>query len=111
MARNKASKLARHEHAERRDQRRVEGGSPEVAVAAGGEASPSRHVSARELLDEARRRLGEEERRLLELRQQGMDWAAIAAEVGGGAEARRKQLARAIDRVAVELGLDEGALD
>jgi RNA polymerase sigma-70 factor (ECF subfamily) len=111
MARNKAYKLVRHEQAERRDQRRVEGGSPEVDVAAGGEASPSRQVSARELLEEARRRLGAEERRLLELRQQGLDWAAIAAEVGGGAEARRKQLARAVERVAEELGLDEGALD
>ena len=33
--------------------------------------------------------------------------AEIAAERGGSAEALRKQLARALDRVAAELGLDE----
>jgi RNA polymerase sigma-70 factor (ECF subfamily) len=107
MVRNKLSKLARHEQAERRDQRRVEAGSPEDHEVAGGDATPSRHVSAREMLGEVQRRLSEEERRLLELRQQGLDWAAIAVEVGGSPEARRKQLARAVGRVAGELGLDE----
>jgi RNA polymerase sigma-70 factor (ECF subfamily) len=48
---------------------------------------------------------------LLELRQQGLDWAAIAAQVGGSAEARRKQLARAVERVGGELGLEEAELD
>ena len=74
---------------------------------AGGEATPSRLVSAREMLGEVWQRLSDEERKLLEMRQQGKDWAAIAAEVGGGAEARRKQLARAVGRIAEELGLDE----
>jgi hypothetical protein len=64
-------------------------------------------VSARELLDEVQRRLSPEERHLLELRQQGLEWAGIAAEVGGSPEARRKQLARAVERLARELGLEE----
>jgi RNA polymerase sigma-70 factor (ECF subfamily) len=107
MVRNKLSKLARHEQAERRDQRRVEAGSPEEHEVAAGQASPSRQVSARELLEETQRRLGDEERRLFELRQQGLDWAAIATLVGGTPEACRKQLARAVQRVAGELGLEE----
>ncbi len=107
MVRNKLSKLARYEKADRRDQRRVAAGSAEEHEIAGGEATPSRHVSAREMLEEVQRRLSAEERRLLELRQQGLDWAAIAVEVGGSPEARRKQLARAVERVAEELGLDE----
>ena len=37
----------------------------------------------------------------------GLDWAAIAAAQGGSAEALRKKLARALDRVAAELGLRE----
>ena len=37
----------------------------------------------------------------------GREWAEIAREVGGSAEARRKQLTRAISRVSRELGLDE----
>jgi RNA polymerase sigma-70 factor (ECF subfamily) len=55
----------------------------------------------------ARHRLAPDERRLLELREQGREWAEIAAEVGGSPEALRKKLARAVGRVARELGLEE----
>jgi hypothetical protein len=41
------------------------------------------------------------------LRAEGRDWAAIAADKGEGAEALRKRLARGLDRVAQQLGLDE----
>lgn len=109
MLRNKVSKLARHETAERRDQRRVEVGSPED-LAFSTQASPSRQVSARELLEQVRLRMSDEERQLLEMRQQELDWAAIAAAAGGTPEGRRKQLARAVERVAAEVGLDEGEL-
>jgi hypothetical protein len=37
----------------------------------------------------------------------GQEWPGIAAQVGGTPSGRRKQLNRAIDRVARELGLDE----
>jgi hypothetical protein len=79
------------------------------AAAAG--RSPSEVVAGRELLHEMRRRLTDEERRLADLRAQGRAWDEIAAEVGGTAGARRKQLARALDRVTRELGLDEAADD
>jgi hypothetical protein len=69
--------------------------------------SPSRLVAGRELLDEFRRRLTESERSMADLRGQGYGWVEIAARMGSTAEACRKQLARAIDRVEHEL---EGSL-
>jgi RNA polymerase sigma-70 factor (ECF subfamily) len=61
----------------------------------------------KELLQEVLRRLSPEERELAELRQQGLDWAAIAQRVGGNAVALRKRLSRAVARIAEELGLGE----
>jgi RNA polymerase sigma-70 factor (ECF subfamily) len=107
MARNKLASQARRHHAQRRDRRRVaSSGQDEGRFVAPGE-SPSMEVAARDLLQEVHRRLSPDERRLLELRNQGCDWAAIAAELGGGAEALRRKLSRALDRVAEQLGLDD----
>jgi hypothetical protein len=75
---------------------------------AGGGPSPSRVIADRELLDEVRRRLGEEERRLADLRGAGLDWAEIARQLGGTPDSRRMQLTRALDRVGEELNLDSG---
>ena len=77
----------------------------DFAIAA--EASPSRQLAAQDLLEEVRRRLTSEERQLLELRDQGLDWAEIAAARNGSPEALRKRLARAIDRVSAQLGLED----
>ena len=107
MARNKLTTQARREHPQRRDRRRVVREAPdEDRLVAPGEG-PSGEVAARELLQEVRRRLSPEEQQILELRNQGDDWAAIAARLGGTAEALRKRLARALDRVAEQLGLDD----
>jgi RNA polymerase sigma-70 factor (ECF subfamily) len=107
MARNKLTTQARREHAQRRDRRRVVRETPdEDQLVAPGEG-PSGEVAARDLLEEVRRRLSPEERRILDLKNQGEDWAAIAAQLNGSAEGFRKKLARAIDRVAAELGLDD----
>lgn len=70
------------------------------------EASPSQQVANRDLLDAVRQRLSDEERWLAEQRGAGREWADIAGECGGSAEALRKKLTRALDRVAKELGLD-----
>jgi DNA-directed RNA polymerase specialized sigma24 family protein len=107
MARNKLASQARRQHSQRRDNRRAspigEGGSRLVAPG----DSPSAAMVVRDLQQEVRRRLAPDEWQLLELRNQGHDWTAIAAQVGGVAESLRKKLARAIDRVAHELGLDD----
>ena len=74
-------------------------------IAPGG--TPSQPVAARELLREVNRRLSPEERQLVEWRSQGLTWDEIAARLGGSAEALRKKLTRALDRVTAELGVDE----
>ncbi len=63
-------------------------------------------VCCAELHTEARRRLSEEERELLDRRAAGQDWSQIASEVGSSPDAARKQLERAIRRVCAQLGLD-----
>ena len=109
MARNKLNSQARRQHAQRRDSRRVApGGQDDDQLVAAGE-SPSMVVAARDLLQEVQRRLTPDERRLLELRNQGYDWSAIASELGGGAEALRRRLSRALDRIADQLGLDDAS--
>ena len=106
MTRNKVAEKMRRQHRQRRDSRRTVGGVEELALA-GQDPSPSGVLAGKELLDEVRRRLSEDDRRLVELRNQGLGWEEIAASLGGTAGARRNQLARALDRVAVELKLDE----
>ena len=104
MARNKLNSQARKQYAQRRDRRRVAVGDQyEDQFVAAGE-SPSMVLAARELLH---RRLSPDERRLLEMRNQGHDWSTIASEIGGTAVALRRRLSRALDRVAMELGLDD----
>ena len=107
MARHKLSDQVSRERADCRDNRRVEDGDAHARDVTGTTATPSHEVAARDLLQEVQGRLSPEERQLAELRQQGREWSDIAAELGGSPEALRKRLARAADRVARELGLDE----
>ena len=86
MTRHKLAKQERRHRADRRDYRRVEGGDPAyLQEPTAANPSPSRIVASRELLEEFRRRLSEEERQLADLRGQGYEWAEIAAELGGTA--------------------------
>jgi len=106
MARNKLANQANHLRAARRDQRRTEGGE-RAAEVAGRDPRASVQVAARELLDEVHQRLTDDERAILERRQQGCDWGEIAGALGGTPEALRKRFTRGIDRIARQLGLDE----
>ncbi len=108
MARNKLASAARGEHRRRRDQRRAAAGGAERLEGVADEApTPSEVVAGKELLERFRQALSDEERQLAELRREGLAWADIAARLGGNAQARRMQLARAVERVSRELGLDE----
>jgi hypothetical protein len=108
MSRKKLIDHERRERAARRDFTRTQGaGILEHEVAARVE-TPSQEVAGAELLEEMRRRLSPDERRLAEQRAAGRDWAGIAAEEGESPEALRKKLGRAVDRVAAELGLHGG---
>jgi len=106
MSRRKVTDHARREQAARRDCRRVRPARAGSAEPAAAGASPSQEVALGELLAEFRKRLTEEERLLADLRARGLDWGRIAAEVGGSPEGLRKQLARAVSRVAGALGLE-----
>jgi RNA polymerase sigma-70 factor (ECF subfamily) len=106
MARNKLANQVHHQRARRRDYRRVVGEIEDKPVAAVG-SSPSEQVAGQELLQEAGRRLTTEERELLDLRREGLEWHEIACRLDGNADALRMRLGRAIDRVTHELGLDD----
>jgi RNA polymerase sigma-70 factor (ECF subfamily) len=104
MARNKAADAVKKERAACRDYRRAEClGTRDFAKE---DTSPSEEVTGRELLEAFRKRLSQDERHLAEQRALGRSWAEIAAERSSNADALRIQLARAIDRVARELGIE-----
>ena len=103
MTRNKLANQARRHRAGRRDYRLESHNPTDLECRATSQPSPSRMVAGRELLEEFRRRLSEEERALVDLRAQGCEWPEIATRLGGTAEARRKQFTRAVDRVEQQL--------
>jgi DNA-directed RNA polymerase specialized sigma24 family protein len=107
MAHNKLAFQARKLRTQRRDSRRVIAGSGADHAASG--PSPDCVVAGRDLLQEVHRRLSAEERRLTEFRGEGRTWPEIAAALGGTPQGRRRQLTRALDRVAHHLGLDGGS--
>lgn len=110
MTKNKVISQARKRRSRSRDcQRELPNGLENVEVA-GRTPSPSRQVEAREMLNRVRELLSVEERQIADLRCEERTWDEVAHVLGGTAEARRKQYTRALNRVAPELGLDEGDL-
>jgi RNA polymerase sigma-70 factor (ECF subfamily) len=108
MARNKVLDHVRRQRASRRDQRRIAADPAEAfGTVEDGAPSPSRVVAGQDLLQEVRRRLSDEERDLADQRALGRDWNVIADERGAKADALRKKLTRALDRVSRELGLED----
>ena len=103
MTRHKLANQARRHRAEMRACRRLAACDPAYLDGRSAAPSPSRLVVGRELLAEVNRQLSKEERLLAELRADGCEWTEIAARLGGTAEARRKQLARAVARVEQQL--------
>lgn len=107
MARNKLRDHARRQHADRRDCRRVARSNDDALRAlADCQPTPSRVLAGKDLLEQVRNRLPPEERHLAEQRALGRDWADLAAECGASPEALRKRLARALDRIVEDLGLE-----
>lgn len=106
MARNKLADQARRQATDRRGKGMVRVGDAASIDVAGADPTASRVASARELLHAAWDRLTPEERWLAEQRALDRPWAELAAEVGTTPEALRKKHARALDRVAQQLGFD-----
>jgi RNA polymerase sigma-70 factor (ECF subfamily) len=108
MARNKAVNQARRVRARPADACREPGAGVEALDAVTGSARPPDQVLAdHDLLEAVLARLTAEERHLAELRGGGYSWAEVSDRLGGTPEARRKQFARALDRVTGQLGLDD----
>ena len=107
MAQNKLAMQVRRQRAQRRDVRRkvtidvTEQDVPEEA------STPSRQLAAKEILEQVQQRLTTEEQQLMDLRNEGLAWQEIGDRLEASPEALRKQLTRAIDRVARELNLSE----
>jgi RNA polymerase sigma factor (sigma-70 family) len=106
MARNEVAAQARKAQVTRRDERELDGNYKAGTPLAPG-PSATEQAAWRELIELVRARLSEEERRLSDLRAAGCEWTEISLQVGGTAEAARKRLERAFDRVAKELGWEE----
>jgi RNA polymerase sigma-70 factor (ECF subfamily) len=106
MTRNKLAHQIRKQRTQSRDFGRLADVNVHEVQAALAEPGPGHVAAGRDVLDRFRARLSEEERRLADLRGQGLAWAEIAGLVGGNPQARRMQLARAANRVAAELGLE-----
>jgi RNA polymerase sigma-70 factor (ECF subfamily) len=106
MAHNKVADFVRKEQADRRDYRRLQDSDSAVGRALASGSSPSEQVAEEEIRVEVLRRLSEEERHLVDLRAAGREWADIASDSDQSPDALRKRLARALQRVARELGLD-----
>lgn len=67
------------------------------------ESGPSTVVTSRDLAEHIRTRMSDSEFAIVELRNEGFSWREVADELGGSAEALRKQLERALGRVRQEL--------
>jgi len=110
MARNKVATAAQRQHRQRRDNRRT-AGSEGLERVVDTQPSPSDLVSGKELLERFRAAFTDEERAIANLRKDGRGWADITAELGGTPQARRMQLARAVERVSREIGLEAGGYE
>lgn len=109
MTRNKLAGHARRHRRRKRDARRDAAGGDALGMVPAAATGPADAAAARELLSAVLDRLTGEERELAQRRALGQDWAMVAYDMGGTPEGRRKQLARALDRLAPELGLVEDA--
>ena len=112
MAVNKFTSQTRRLHRQRRDARRTAdlGGQAQAVLEPG--PGPARQAELRDLLATLRAGLSEAERALADRRAAGRTWEEIAAELGGDAQTLRKQLTRAVQRLAPRLGLaDDGGDD
>ncbi len=111
MTRNKLAMQVRRQRARRRDNRLTAGPPVDEIEVASTNPDPCQLVSDHDLIDAVRMRLADEERQLADLRAQGWEWAEIAHQVGGSAQARRMQLSRAVHRVAKALKMDADSND
>ncbi len=105
MARNKVASQARTSYVMRREPALC-GAADASTAALAPEPGPDHQAAWRDLLQEVRGWLSDDERRLADRRAERREWSEIATELGGSPEALRKELAGALYRVSHQLGLD-----
>jgi RNA polymerase sigma-70 factor (ECF subfamily) len=105
MTRNKVATAAQRQRCQRRDNRRTTG-LEELENVAANVPTPSERLTGQELLAQIRASLSDEEATIAGLRREGLSWADIAARLGGAAQARRMQLARAVQRISRQMRLE-----
>ena len=107
MARNKLVSRVRSERRQIRDIRRVSEHPDALGRVADGQPSPSEIVARKEILERVRTLLSDEERQIIDLRNQGLGWEEVATRLGGSGQARRMQMSRGIERLTRQLGIAE----
>jgi DNA-directed RNA polymerase specialized sigma24 family protein len=107
MARNKLVSRVRSERRQIRDIRRVSEHSDALDRAADAQPSPSEIVARKEILERMQTLLSDEERQIIDLRNQGLGWNEVATQLGGSGQARRMQMSRGIERLTRLLGFAE----
>lgn len=110
IANKKFLMLNRREAAAKRSRQSTQSLSQCFSEAVQQSSDPSEPLVYEELIREVDRRLTESEQELLRRRRQGESWASIAQSLQENEPQLRKRLSRAIQRVSIELGLDEGEL-
>ena len=103
MIRNRVTDKVRRHHAQRRDLRRNLSVEDESIAVVDMEDSPSVLVSRQELIMRFRKLLTEQERLLLDERARGYTWQELAERLSATPDQLRKQLSRALEKVARQL--------
>lgn len=107
IARNKLINQANRHRAQCRDVRKNVTTETEGLSVFDRASDPSDQASAREILERVRAHLDPSERYLADQRALGRTWQELATELGKTDVALRKKLTRALDRVMIQLGIEE----
>jgi RNA polymerase sigma factor (sigma-70 family) len=106
MAHNKLAMHARGHYRQRRDVRRASSMSDDWSAPIDKALGPDEQVINRDLIHRAYALMEPEVRQMANCRVYGTEWSEIAAQLGGTAEARRKQFRRAMADIAQSLEIE-----
>jgi len=104
MAQHKLGMRVRGEFRQRRDARRIST-EVETSAVACRQPGPVRQAAGRDLLNYALEKMPPDIRTMAERRMRGEAWDDIARDLGGSADARRKQFERAVSAISDSLDL------
>jgi hypothetical protein len=110
MARKKLAMRVRYERRQCRDTRRaiaIQDSPFELTMQT---EDPCEQVMSAELVQRAYELMDAETREIARQRSNDSTWPEIASSLGGTADSRRKQYERALDRIAITLGVEDSPL-